>query len=220
VAGKGVTVRSARVGREARVWQSYRAELFGFVHRRVNDAAVAEDIVHDVLTRAYAHRRALKDPAKLRPWLFQITRNRLIDHYRSRRPPEHLPGDSMADVSGEGNRAEEELARCLRPLLHELPPKYRRALTLADIDGVTQQEIAAREGLSLSGAKSRVQRARRMLRETLLACCRVELNQRGGIVDYEPVKGCECLESPSAGLRKPGVRPIGPDGGARHRRAI
>jgi len=88
--------------------------------------------------------------------------------------------------------AEQELAGCLAPLLATLQPRYRQALTLAEVEGLPQREIAAREGLSLSGAKSRVQRARRMLHEALVSCCQIEVDRRGGVVAYETRgDGCE-----------------------------
>jgi RNA polymerase sigma-70 factor (ECF subfamily) len=194
-------VRAFPASREARIWQTYRAELLRFVLKRVRDRALAEDIVHDVFIKAYTHRDDLKDLGKLRPWLYQITRNALADYYRSQKPVEPLSDDLISENDGEVNRAEQELARCLLPLLDELPTEYRHALTLAEFEGVTQREIAAREGLSLSGAKSRVQRARKMLREVLLQCCRVEMDQRGGLVDYEPAKGCDCCGNSAGGTR-------------------
>lgn len=183
-------MRAFPESKEAQIWQTYRAELFRFVLKRVRDKALAEDIVHDVFIKAYTHREGLEDPGKLRPWLYQITRNALVDYYRSQKPLEQLPEDLISETVGEDNRAEQELARCLLLLLDDLPAGYRHALMLAEFEGMTQQEIASREGLSLSGAKSRVQRARKMLREILLQCCRVEMDQRGGVVDYEPAKGC------------------------------
>lgn len=172
-------------------WQAYRAELVRFALTRVGDAAVADDIVHDVLLKAFTQMQALEDPGKLRAWLYRITRNVIVDHFRSRRPSEPLPEDWAADDAGVVERVEQELARCLTPLLAELPAPYRQALTLAELEGVPQREIARREGLSLSGAKSRVQRARRMLRDALLACCRVELDRRGSVVDYQPPGRCD-----------------------------
>ncbi len=78
------------------------------------------------------------------------------------------------------------------PLLDELPVQSREAVRLAELEGVTQREVAARMGLSVSGAKSWVQRGRNMLREVLLQCCRVELDRRGGVVDFEgPCGGCQ-----------------------------
>jgi RNA polymerase sigma-70 factor, ECF subfamily len=172
------------------LWREYRTRLFGFVHRRVADAATAEDIVHDVLVRAYEKRDTLRSAHRFEPWLYQITRHALIDHYRARRPTEPLPPD-LAGLDGAGDRqAMRELASCMQPLVNTLPSHYRDALALSELQGLTQQETAARLGLTLSGAKSRVQRGRRLLEEKLLECCRVELDSRGSIVDYESRNGC------------------------------
>jgi RNA polymerase sigma-70 factor (ECF subfamily) len=70
-------------------------------------------------------------------------------------------------------------------MIERLPEPYREAMKLADFAGTSQQEIADRAGISLSGAKSRVQRARHLLREMILDCCRVEHDIRGNVVDYE-----------------------------------
>ena len=183
---------------EATAWHAHRSELYHFVLKRVRDEVAAEDIVHDVLVKAYTTQGTLKEPSKLRPWLYQITRNAIIDYYRLQKASEAVPDDLVYEDTGEeDNRAQRELARCLVPLLDELPKPYRYALRLAEFEGVTQREIASRLGLSLSGAKSRVQRARKMLRGVLLRCCRVELDRRGGVVDYDARDGCDGCEGPS-----------------------
>ena len=175
--------------------QAYRDELYRFVLKRVRDEAAAEDIVQEALAKAYASRGTLKEPSRLRPWLYQIIRHAVIDHYRGRRPMEPVPDDLLpADAGGESCQAGRELAGCLAPLLDGIPAAYREALRLADVEGVTQRDVAARLGLSLSGAKSRVQRARRMLRDLLLACCRVEQDSRGIVVAYEPLGKCDCCK--------------------------
>jgi RNA polymerase sigma-70 factor (ECF subfamily) len=173
-------MRELRDNSADRLWEAQRGELYGFVLKRVRDEAAAEDIVHDALVKAYERRETLKEPRKLRPWLFQITRNAMIDHFRSQKPAEPLPEDLIVEDPEEGERAERELARCLLPLLDELPEPYRDALRLAEVEGSTQRQVASRLGLSLSGAKSRVQRGRRMLRRALFTCCSVELDRRGG----------------------------------------
>ena len=71
-------------------------------------------------------------------------------------------------------------------MIRTLPARYAEALLLTDIDGLTQAAAAERLGLSLSGMKSRVQRGRRLLKQTLLRCCAVELDRRGGVVDSYP----------------------------------
>ena len=194
------SMRAPGESHATQAWQAYCAELVRFAVRRVDDAAVADDIVHDVLLKALTQLGVLEEPGKLRAWLYRIARNAIVDHYRTRRPSEPLPEELATDDVREVRRAERELARCLTPLLGELPAPYRQALTLAELEGLPQREIARREGLSLSGAKSRVQRARTMLRDGLLACCRVELDRRGAVVDYLAPGGCEpCGSGPGCG---------------------
>lgn len=179
------------MSREREAWEAYRTKLYHFVLTRVKDEAAAEDIVHDVLTRAYARRDTLRDRGKLGQWLYQIARNAIADHYRRRRPTEGLPvglADREPDANGE---AERELARCLTPFIEELPARYSQAVMLAELQGLTQREVASKLGLSVSGAKSRVHRARRMLETMLLECCRLEFDGRGGVADYEPKGNCE-----------------------------
>lgn len=191
---------------EELLWRDYRDRLVRFVRRRVEDAATAEDIAHDVLVRAYQKGDTLRSGQKFEAWLYQITRNAVIDHYRARRPSEELPSELAAPDPEGGRAAREELAGCMRPLVAALPPRYRDAVTLSELHGLTQNETAQRLGLSLSGAKSRVQRARRMLEEKLLACCRVELDHRGAIVDYESRSGC----GPGLGASGDGCGGCGP----------
>lgn len=179
-------------------WESLRGELVRFVRGRVADAAAADDIVHDVLLRALAELEGPEPPVHLRGWLYRVTRNAIVDHFRARRPTEELPEEIGATPEPEEeSSAERELSRCLAPLLAALPSDYREALALAEVDGLAQKEIARRIGLTLSGVKSRVQRGRRKLREAVLDCCRVEVDRRGGIVELERRRGCgECSDSP------------------------
>jgi RNA polymerase sigma-70 factor (ECF subfamily) len=184
---------------ERRMWEAYRAELIRFVARRVRTREMAEDIVHDVLTRAHEKREQLESPGHLRSWLFRITRNAVIDHYRARKEIEPLPEDLTDEAAAEGRSPERELARCLTPLVDALPSPYRRVVELTEIEGRTQKEVAGELGLSVSGAKSRIQRARRMLEDALRACCRIEIDARGRVLDYESEGACEgCSAAPEA----------------------
>lgn len=74
-----------------------------------------------------------------------------------------------------------------------LPPPYREALTLTELEGVTQREAARMLGVSVSGMKSRVQRGRERLRELFEECCEIALDARSRVV------GC----APRAGTRGP-----------------
>lgn len=175
-------------------WNAYRSNLYHFVHKRIADRADAEDIVQDVLIKAYTNLQTLKDGSKLQSWLYQIARNAIIDHYRQFKPTDELSEsllEPMANVMAKiDDSSEAEFSQCLVPFIEQLPPEYREALRLAEIQGATQQQVAIAQGISLSGAKSRVQRGRKLLKSILLQCCQVELDQRGVVSNFQPQGKC------------------------------
>jgi RNA polymerase sigma-70 factor (ECF subfamily) len=85
--------------------------------------------------------------------------------------------------------AARELSGCLKPLINTLAAADQQALQMVEFDGLTQTEAAARLGLSVSGMKSRVQRARSHLRDALDDCCRIAVDRRGGVISYETKTG-------------------------------
>jgi RNA polymerase sigma-70 factor, ECF subfamily len=96
------------------------------------------------------------------------------------------PDDSSStEPDGESvTESHAELAQCLAPLIHGLAEKYSEALRLTEVEGLTQAAAAARLGLPPSTMKSRVQRGRARLKQALLTCCEVEVDRRGGVVEY------------------------------------
>jgi RNA polymerase sigma-70 factor, ECF subfamily len=184
-------------------WDEVRTELRAFVARRVSDREAVEDLVQEVLVRLHATLSRGTGIVNLPAWLHRVTRNAIIDHYRSRRRQEALDeATALADVSSwpypgdddaEDRPAFRELVQCLRPFIDRLPGAYRDALVLTDLDGMTQASAAAALGLSVSGMKSRVQRARLQLRALLEDCCPVEVDHRGVVVDFaRPNERCDC----------------------------
>jgi RNA polymerase sigma-70 factor (ECF subfamily) len=174
------------------VYSQYRSRLLAFIQQRVGDRDLAQDVLHDVFVKIIGRQECLKEPAKLTAWLYQVTRNSIIDRLRSSRPHEELPHQIAAD--DEGPTAETRLAGFLRPMINALPQIYRDAVIFSDLDGVPLKQIAEREGVTVSAIKSRVQRGRRMLETLLYDCCTLEFSRRGEIVDFWPKsdKGYRC----------------------------
>jgi RNA polymerase sigma-70 factor (ECF subfamily) len=81
---------------------------------------------------------------------------------------------------------------CLRPMIDSLPPVYRDALIMADLEGISQKKIAEKFNLSLSGAKSRVQRARTLLKDLILKCCNYEFDRYGNIINCTKNPTSDC----------------------------
>ncbi len=168
------------------LWQAYHDKLLGFIRSRVESTDVAEDILQDVFIKIQKNMTALQDIERLESWIYQIVRHAVIDHYRARKAFEELPQSLATPELDEEEQARREISTCLAPMLEALPPPYRDALRLSEIDGLKQKQVAEELGLSLSGAKSRVQRGRAMVKDLLADCCRFERDHRGTMVGYEP----------------------------------
>jgi RNA polymerase sigma-70 factor (ECF subfamily) len=182
-------------------WIDTLDRLQAFVAARVDDRELAADITQDVIVRSIAS-GALERVDNPAAWLYRSARNAVIDHYRTRRQHISLEGlDAWPEQDADDvpNDATRELSRCLQPMLDRLPDAARDALVRVDVDGETQLRVARELGLSLSGMKSRVQRARRDLKDLLEQCCAVDVDRRGRIADYRPTTGgCGCTASAPA----------------------
>ena len=178
-------------------WRPFVDGLRRFIAGKV-PADDADDVLQDTLLQLHEAADSLRDADRAEAWVFSIARRTIADFYRDRdRGPDETPvgrapegaeddppdTDNLARYEGEHD-VHEEVLSWLRPMAEELPEMYRRPLVMADFEGHTQQEVADEIGLSLSGAKSRVQWARVKLRERLQQCCQVEFGPEGRAVAF------------------------------------
>ncbi|MBD3308604.1 RNA polymerase sigma factor SigZ [candidate division KSB3 bacterium] len=179
------------------IWRAFSCQLKGFILKRVADEALADDLLQEVFIKIHTHIGTLHDETRIESWIYQITRNTLIDYYRSRRRKLGLDVPQIAsdlDVMPE-NTPHEEIASGLKTMIDELPEQYRQALVLTEFEGLSQKRLAQHLGLSVSGAKSRVQRARQQLQDLLMQCCHFEFDHYGTIIGYHPITCCCCAAS-------------------------
>jgi len=175
------------------IYARFRDELRGWLLRRVADEAAADDLVADVFVRL--HQRLSDGEALERPraWLYQVLRRRLVDYYRSAsRAPEVRDPTTLPEQLDEAVDSDlyAELSGCVRPLLEGLDPAQADALRRTALEGRTIASVAADEGISVSGMKSRVQRGRRGLRAALERCCRLEMDHRDRPMAARPRSDC------------------------------
>ena len=185
-----------------RAWRELRGRLAGFVRRQVPNESDVEDIVQNVFVRVHARLDTLRSGDRIESWLYAIARNEIAEHFRRRGKAvaDALPlsdemASSVADEDPDSpaarnaagaEEAERTIRSCLLPMVTDLPGVSREALLLTEYEGLTQREVADRLGISLSGAKSRVQRAREKLKDVLLGCCHLEFDRTGRVIDYKP----------------------------------
>jgi RNA polymerase sigma-70 factor, ECF subfamily len=171
-------------------WTTLAEPIRRFIARRVRDSHAAEDLAQDVMAKARsALASAPADGEPLAAWMFRIARNTVADYYRSPGSRGHVPLEDADEPAATGDDEKADVTRrlsaCLRPMVARLPPAYREAVELSELGALSQVELAARLGISVSGAKSRVQRGREQLKAMLLDCCRIEVGRGGGVT------GCE-----------------------------
>lgn len=190
------------------LWEDFHTPLRQFIRTQVRDEQQVDDLLQEVFLKIHMHLDTVRAQDKVGSWLYQIARHVITDHYRSelRKATTPLPDDFaerlIVPEEDEENEAVQSLLPCILPLVQRLPWPYRQALLLTEVEGMSQKDLATRLGLSFSGAKSRVQRARDKLRELLLDCCHFEFDRRGNIIDYAP--NCErcvttCCDTASQG---------------------
>lgn len=171
------------------VWSHLSSALWRFIRRRVADDHAADDLLQETFVRVHRSIDTLEESERVAAWVYRIARNVLTDHHRRAANP----AVALGDTDPEAVEPDDRLCplRCrgaewLDEMVRSLPDGYREAVRLAEVEGLPQQEVADRLGLSLSGAKSRVQRGRVMVKDALERCCRFEFDGRGNVMDYEP----------------------------------
>lgn len=172
------------------IWRDFSDRLRGYIARRVDNADDADDVFQDVFLKIHSRIDQLEDESRLAPWVFRIAQNAVADFYRSRGASKTIPSDGVDVATPPPDAERVELEEWMRGAIRELPEKYREAIELTELQGLTQKEMAERLGISHSGAKSRVQRGRAMIKEMLLACCHLEMDRRGNIIDMHRRSDC------------------------------
>jgi RNA polymerase sigma-70 factor (ECF subfamily) len=186
------------------LWREFSQPLRAFVIRRLPSGLEPDDVMQEIFVRVQRGFDGLQDSGRARAWLFQIARNAVADALRLHARMDRDPGDADAlpasDEPGLESSPESRLARCMGTMLERLDLPYREALQLVEIQGLSQLEAAARVGITLSAMKSRVQRGRVQLKAAYVACCRIDLDARGNVTDYEqrvpPTVNPACCRSP------------------------
>lgn len=174
------------------IWKNYRLQLFNFIKRQVHDPQDAKDILQDVFIKAQTRHHEVRDYSRMAGWMFSITRNAIADHYRKEKKEQKVKEKAPALASEPDQTYNLCVSDCLKQLMYTLPAPYRDALIKAEIENIPQTELASALGLSHSGAKSRVQRARKMLREKLTDLYKIETDCYGNVILCEDKKPCSC----------------------------
>lgn len=182
------------------LWLEHKNELGNFILKRVKDQDLTNDILQDILIKVYNFCISKSGVRNIRSWLFQIAQNTIIDHYRKLSKFTQI--DYLDEIENEDqNAAFSEATNYILPMLDFLPKEYAVPLKLADIDNMKQADIAEKLNLSLPATKSRIQRARQLLKAEFITCCHFETDKQGNLISFDIRASCEPLQKVKKGLQ-------------------
>lgn len=173
--------------------------LYNTAYRMTRNAQDAEDLVQETYLKAYRYYDKFQEGTNFKAWLFKILKNTFINHYRKKQ--QAPPQSDFADIedafetqvsqeaAGQIKSPEEELLEDVldedvQRALDSLPPDYRMAVILADLEGFSYKEIAEILELPLGTVMSRLYRGRKLLETAMLDYAR----EHGYLRDGKPAK--------------------------------
>lgn len=170
------------------IWSQLSSDLRRFIRRRVSDDHLTDDLLQETFVRVHRNLGTLQEANRLAAWVYQIARNVVNDHYRKGihstvTMPDTEPQDNHDQHTSQTGCGEN---LWMAEMIRTLPDGYREAMQWAEIEDLSQQEVADRLGLSLPAAKSRIQRGRAMLKQVLERCCIFERDARGRVMGCDP----------------------------------
>lgn len=166
-------------------WGNHESELHGYLVRQLGDIHLAEDLLQDTFLKAMRQGKSFCLIENPRAWLFQVARNALVDQTRRLKPQDELL-DSLAAPEPDERDPIDALDACLVRNLAEMSSDDREIIEQCDLQGVKQQSFADSHGLGLPAVKSRLQRARKRLRDALMQNCQVNFDQSGHVCCHVP----------------------------------
>ncbi|GAA4442152.1 RNA polymerase sigma factor SigZ [Pontibacter saemangeumensis] len=178
----------------APVFLAYEAQLKSFVQKRVQDRDEADDLLQQLYLKLHKNCEQLQQVHNLKAWLYQVTRNTVYDFFRENSRHQRLEDGTELPAEEFPEQARHEVEALVEPLINLLPPLYAEALRLSELEGVSQKEIAERLNISYSGAKSRIQRGRDMLKQLFFECCHLDFGPDGQVIGAQVKASCKALQ--------------------------
>ncbi len=176
---------------EARgAWNEIEQRLRPYVSRRVASAADVDDVLQEIFVRMQRGLAGLRDGERFGGWVYRVAQSAIADAGRARaRSPllavDKVPETAHVDPSS-ADELEADLGACVALFVARLPSPYREAVTLTELEGLTQKDAAEMLGISLPAMKSRVLRGREKIRDMFDECCQISVDCRGRVTECVP----------------------------------
>ena len=182
------------------IWNEFRIELLRYIRSKVHDYHTAEDILQEVFIKIHKNLDKLGNYRRLKPWLYTITQNTIIDYYRKKRE-DTIQIEAVYNISkpeDESDSIKDSVLNCMQSFVNALPEPYKEELQLFEFEGLKHKEIADKLSISVSSSKTLLQRGRGKLKSLMTECCDFEFDSLGKIIEYKvkdknhECNNCQC----------------------------
>lgn len=184
----------------AGIYTEFHHSLLAYVRSKIRSKEDAEDILHNVFTKISANADSLSGKDKIQNWLFTVTRNAVIDYYRVNGKKRNIElSESISEqlLDEENTDSTKGLENCVSTMIALLPVEYRSIVEDAEIQGISQKELAVKYDMPYPSMRSRVQRGRERLKQLFYNCCHIQTDNHGNILQAQGRPDCESPCSPS-----------------------
>ncbi len=164
--------------------------LFLYVKKRINNHLDAEDLTQEVFYKLSKSKNNKVE--NIKSWLYTIAKNTITDYYRKKKYiSEDFDNIALKNETELDNDSSVELSNCVIPFVNQLPDEYKAIMTLSELEGISQKEIAEKLDLNYITVRSKVQRGRKKLKDLFTDCCNIIQGGKGSILNFEKNKGCD-----------------------------
>jgi RNA polymerase sigma-70 factor (ECF subfamily) len=153
------------------IFRAHYPSLVALAERMLRQRAVAEEIAQDVMLELWKRRATLTFDVSLRAYLFQATRNRVLNHLRHEKVERQgqlvASQEPLVQPRPHAVLTEEEIDGAVREAVATLPDRCREVFELSRVQGLRYAEIAAIMGISVKTVEAQMGKALRVLRDRL-----------------------------------------------------
>ena len=166
-----------------KAWEENKDQIYVWLKNKTNNNHLAQDLLQDLFIRAMNTDKNFCNIINAKAWLFKVAGNLVIDSFRK---PNHEPFsfDILEEIIE--HEPVDNLADCLPIVLKKLKPQDSELITACDIEGITQKDYAIKKGITLPATKSRLRRARAILKDELERSCQIKLDANQKVCCFTP----------------------------------
>lgn len=168
----------------AQIWEEFYTDLYFFTLKRVRNRDIASEILQNSFLKIHKNLTTLKKESKVKPWVFQITRNEIANFYNE---------DAGKELAIPVDAADTTSLCCFDRFIDELPQSYQDVVIPVYFQGKKQVDVAHSLGITLPNVKARLRRAKALLKERFRSCCNYQIDSSGLLIGEPECTRCDAV---------------------------